>query len=92
MDGGAPSSSYPFGAAEPAAEVIEMGEGGRLLLPVSSSKPHDGKVRGRPNRMEWNGWNLGSQSERWSVPDSTFILLSTHSRGARRLTAGARRA
>lgn len=34
--GGAPSLSYPFGAAEPAAEVIEMGEGGMLLPPVSS--------------------------------------------------------
>jgi hypothetical protein len=44
VDGGAPPLTYPFGAAEPAAEVIEMGEGGVLLPPVSS-KPHDGKGR-----------------------------------------------
>lgn len=43
--GGAPPLSYPFGAAEPAAEVIEMGEGGMLLPPVSSKTYDHGKVR-----------------------------------------------
>lgn len=37
VDGGTPPLSYPFGAAEPVAEVIEMGEGGMLLPPVSGS-------------------------------------------------------
>lgn len=49
VDGGSPPLSYPFGAAEPAAEVIEMGvEGGMLLPPVSSSKGRTASYGGGP--------------------------------------------